>query len=152
MLRLIENARRDVELIAMLRSPVVGLSADALARIRIAYRTVPYVDAAAAYARDVDDDIARRLSVFFDQMDGWRLKAGSVALGELVRMILDESGFYIYAGALPGGAQRQANLDQFVLSAGESDRQQSGSLTRFLQYTEYLRQKGDGDADRKSVV
>ncbi|MBR3273407.1 MAG: UvrD-helicase domain-containing protein [Clostridia bacterium] len=146
MLRLIENARRDVELIAMLRSPVVGLSADALARIRIAYRTVPYVDAAAAYARDVDDDIARRLSVFFDQMDGWRLKAGSLGLGEFVRLVLDESGFYTYAGALPGGAQRQANLDQFVAGACGFDSEYSGSLTRFLFYTEHMRKRSDGDA------
>ena len=144
MLRLIENARRDVELIAMLRSPVVGLDANALARIRIAYRNVAYVDAAAAYAREVDDDIARKLSAFFAQMDGWRLRSGS--LGELVRLVLDESGFYTYAGALPGGAQRQANLDQFVASACSFDGEYSGSLTRFLFYTEHMRRRSDGDA------
>ena len=65
MLRLIENARRDVELIAMLRSPVVGLSADELARIRIACRNVAYVDAADAYAREMEDEIAEKLTAFF---------------------------------------------------------------------------------------
>ena len=146
MLRLIENARRDVELIAMLRSPVVGLTADALARIRIAYRTVPYVDAAEAYAREQADDIAEKLKAFYAQVAGWRLKAGSLGLGELVRLVLDESGFYIYAGALPGGAQRQANLDQFVVTACGFDDEYAGSLTRFLFYTEHMRQRGDGDA------
>ena len=106
MLRLIANGRRDVELIAMLRSPAVGLTADALAQIRVAYRNVAYVDAAASYAAERDDDIARRLADFFGQLNGWRLKAGSVGLGDFVRMILDESGFYTYAGALPSGAQR----------------------------------------------
>ena len=146
MLRLIENARRDVELIAMLRSPAVGLTADELARIRIAYRTVAYVDAANAYAREQSDDIARRLSAFHEQMEAWRLKAGSLSLGEFVRLVLDESGFYTYAGALPGGAQRQANLDQFVVSAAGFDSEYAGSLTRFLFYTEHMRQRGDGDA------
>ena len=146
MLRLIDNGRLDVELIAMLRSPVAGLDANALARIRAAYRAVPFVDAAAAYARDEDDDTARRLRAFFGLLAGWRLKRGSIALGQFVRMVLDESGFYVYAGALPGGAQRQANLDQFVVSACGFDDQFSGSLTRFLQYTEHLKQKGDGDA------
>ena len=146
MLRLIENARRDVELIAMLRSPVVGLTADELARIRIAYRTAPYVDAATAYADEAEDDTAGKLRAFFAQMDGWRLKAGSLSLGEFVRLVLDESGFYTYAGALPGGAQRQANLDQFVVSACGFDGEYSGSLTRFLFYTEHMRKRSDGDA------
>ena len=146
MLRLIANARSDVELIAVLRSPAVGLTADDLAQIRVAHRNVAYVDAAAAYADEADDDIARRLKAFFEQMAGWRLRLDGVGLGEFVRAVLDESGFYTYVGALPGGAQRQANLDRFVVEASGFDDQYSGSLTRFLAYTEHLRQKGDGDA------
>ncbi len=146
MLRLVANARSDLELIAMLRSPAVGLTADELAQIRIHCRDGAYVDAAARYADEAGDDLAGRLRAFFDQLALWRLKAGSLSLGDLVRLILDESGFYTYAGALPGGAQRQANLDQFVSSAAGFDGAFSGSLTRFLQYTEHMRQKGDGDA------
>ena len=145
-LRLVDNPRSDVELIGALRSPAGGLDADALARVRIAWPDVPYCDAAAAYAREMDDDIAVRLRSFFAMADQWRLKAGSVALGELLRTILEDSGFYTYVGALPGGAQRQANLDQLVAAADGFDRDNSGSLTRFLRYTEHLRARGDGDA------
>ena len=146
MLRLIANGRSDVELIAVLRSPAGGMSADDLARIRIEYRDMAYVDAAAAYAAEKDDGIARRLRAFFGRLESWRLRSGGLGLGEFTRMILDESGFYTYAGALPGGAQRQANLDQFVVNAAGFDSEYSGSLTRFLAYTEHLRQQGDGDA------
>ncbi len=145
LLRLISNRRSDVELIGMLRSPVVGLTADELADIRIHARNVPYADAAALYAEEADTPAAKRVRRFFALLESWQLKANSLAMGEFVRLILDESGFYIYAGALPGGAQRQANLDQFVTGACNFDREISGSLTRFLQYTEHLRQKGDGD-------
>ena len=145
MLRLIANPRSDVELIGALRSPAGGLDAEALARVRIEYRDVPYCDAAAAYARERTDEIAEKLRRFFGMMDGWRLRAGSLALGEFVRAVMEESGFYTYAGALPGGAQRQANLDQFAQTADGFDRDNSGSLTRFLQYTEHLRDRGDGD-------
>lgn len=145
MLRLIANRRSDVELIGILYSPVVGLTPDELAQIRIASRNMPYIDAALAYAESGKDDLSTRLQAFFERLENWRLKAGSLGLGEFVRLVLDESGFYTYAGALPGGAQRQANLDQLVVSACNFDQQISGSLTRFLQYTEHLRQKGDGD-------
>ncbi len=146
MLRLIDNGRSDLELIAVLRSAAVGLTADELARIRIAHRDGAYVDAAKAYADGMDDALSEKLRAFFDQLSGWRLKSGSLGLGDLTRLVLDESGFYTYAGALPGGAQRQANLDQFVASAAAFDDEFSGSLTRFLKYTEHLKLKGDGDA------
>ncbi len=146
MLRLVENGRSDVSLIAVLRSPAVGLTADELAQIRVACRDGAYVDAAAQYAAEQDDATAEKLRAFQAQLDGWRLRAGSAGLGELVRLILDESGFYTYAGALPGGAQRQANLDQFAADAAGFDGEFSGSLTRFLAYAEHMRQKGDGDA------
>ena len=145
MLRLIANRRSDVALIAMLHSAAVGLTADELARIRIASPGTAYCDAAAAYAEREDDAIAEKLKRFFAQLELWSLRAGSIGLGDFVRMILDESGFYTYAGALPGGAQRQANLDRFVTSAANFDREISGSLTRFLQYTDHMRARGDGD-------
>ena len=145
-LKLIANRRSDVELIGVLRSPAVGLTADQLAQIRATFREGAYVDAAAAYAESRQDEIAARLRAFFGRLSLWRLKAGSVALGELTRLVLDESGFYSYAGALPGGAQRQANLDRFASIAGGYDAEYSGSLTRFLDYVEHLRQKDGGDA------
>ena len=46
MLRLLVNRRLDVELLGLLHSPVVGMNADQLARVRIAYPDVPYCDAA----------------------------------------------------------------------------------------------------------
>jgi len=145
MLKLIANGRSDVELIAVLRSPVVGLTAEELAAIRIHSPNTAYSDAARQYAEG-DDSIAQRLRSFYAQLDSWRLRSGAIGLGELLRAVLDESGFYIYAGALPGGAQRQANLDRLVSIAANFDSDVSGSLTRFLGHTEKLKQKGDGDA------
>ena len=146
MLRLIANGRSDIELIGALRSPAAGLDAVALARIRIRCPDMPFCDAAARYAACEDDALSERLRGFFAMVEGFRLRAGGMGLGELTRLVLDETGFYTYAGALPGGAQRQANLDQFVISAGSFDREQSGALTRFLRYTEHMRARGDGDA------
>ena len=156
LLKLIANRRSDVELIGVLRSAVVGLSADELARIRIASRDVPYADAAWRYAYGCDcgqtpeslpdDPTAEKLRGFFEMLLRWRLRSGSVGLGELTRAVLDESGFYLYVGALPGGAQRQANLDRLVDTAARFDADVSGSLTRFLNHTQWLKEKGDGDA------
>ncbi len=144
LLKLTANRRSDVELIGVLRSPVVGLKLNALARIRIARPDVPFVDAATAYAQG-EDETARRLRSFFDLLERWRRLSLCADLGALTRTILDESGLYDCMGALPGGPQRQANLNRLAGNAAQFDRNVSGSLTRFLKHTEKLQARGDGD-------
>lgn len=144
LLKLTANRRSDIELIGVLRSPVVGLNVEQLAQIRIACPDVPFVDAAAAYARG-EGEVARQLRDFFDMLEKWRLLALCSDLGLLCRRILNESGLYDYMGALPGGIQRQANLDRLVYNAARFDQNVSGALTRFLKHTEKLRERGDGD-------
>ena len=144
LLKLIANRRSDVELIGVLRSPVVGLGAQELAEIRIAAPDVPFVDAAARYAGG-EGDTARQLREFFALLDGWRLRSLCDDLGVLVRAVLEESGLYDCMGALPGGAQRQANLNLLAENAAQFDQNVSGALTRFLGHTEQLRARGDGE-------
>lgn len=147
LLRLIDDRRRDIELLGVLHSPLVGLDAEELARIRIKYPQVPYADAAAMKAASDDSDPAAvKLRAFFERLEGWRLLSGDVDLGVLTRRAVEESGLYAYASALPGGAQRLANLDRLVDKAAAFDREVSGSLRRFLQHTEHLRQKDDESA------
>ncbi len=154
MLRLIVNRRNDVDLIAVLHSPVVGLTADDLARIRIASKNTAFVDAAWKYAFGADmperetgncDAIGEKLRNFFEMLSRWRMLRGTVALGEMIRSVLDESGFYVYAGALPGGKQRQANLDRLVNDASRFDNEISGSLSRYLKHMENLHARGESD-------
>lgn len=144
-LRLVVNERSDRELIGVLRSGICGLSAQELAEIRVRSPRTAYVDAARLVALG-DDALGRKVRTLFDRLASLRLRMGSMGLGDLVRAAVSESGLYMYVGALPGGKQRQANLDLLVDSAANYDRDISGSLARFLRYTEMLRDRGDGDA------
>ena len=144
LLKLVANRRSDVELIGVLRSPAVGLSAGELAQIRIADPDVPFVDAALTYSQGTDE-LAHRLKAFFDLLDRWQLMSLCTELGVLLRTILEESGLYDCAGALPGGPQRQANLNRLIANAAAFDQSISGALTRFLLHTEKLRARGEGD-------
>ena len=145
MLKITANLRSDVEIIGVLRSPVVGLTNDELARIRIFAPRRPYIDACLSYADSEGDEIARKLKNFFAMVKKWRVMAGCMNLGELARIIFDESGLYDACGALPGGRQRQANIDLLVSNAAAFDQNNSSSLTRFLAHVEKLRARGDGD-------
>ena len=159
LMKLTNNLRSDVELIGALRSPAAALTLEELARIRIAHREGAFIDAAWHCAwgvepgtpRGAEDPVpagalAEKLRAFFRMVEDWRLRAGSVSLGALLRRILEDSGLYVYVGALPGGAQRQANLDQLEDMAARFDEETSGSVTRFLDYAQRIRDRGEGSA------
>ena len=107
LLRLVDNELRDTELIGALRSCMAGLTRGrALPHTGRPTRICP-LPAPPAPMRREEDALGEKLRAFFATLDGWRLRAQTLPLGELVRLVCDESGFYAYAGALPGGAQRQ---------------------------------------------
>ena len=141
-----DNELRDVEMIGALRSCMAQLTLEELSQIRLAHADMSFADAARARAGEGEDALSQKLRRFFALLDSWRLRADTLPLGELVRAVCTESGFYTYAGALPGGAQRQANLDALVTRAENFDAEISGSLTRFLGYAEHMRARGDGDS------
>ncbi|MBQ8088130.1 MAG: UvrD-helicase domain-containing protein, partial [Clostridia bacterium] len=159
MLRVLANRRSDVALIGVLRSPAAQLNAESLAQIRILYRDCSFADASWRVAWGVplgeipteegelpQGELAEGLRAFWSAMEGWRLLLHSMELGALLRKMLLESGVYTYMGALPGGAQRQANLGRLVDVAGRFDREVSGSLPRFLRHVEKLKNRGEGEA------
>ena len=146
LLRLVDSELRDVEMIGALRSCMAQLTLEELSQIRLAHADMSFAGAARARAEEGEDALSQKLRGFFARLDSWRLRADTLPLGELVRAVCVESGFYTYAGALPGGAQRQANLDALVTRAENFDAEISGSLTRFLGYAEHMRARGDGDS------
>ena len=148
LLQLVSNRRSDLDLLGALHSPVAGLDAEDLARIRLYARDVPFCDAAESYAREGSDALSEKLRSFFAKLGRWRLKNGAVSLGALTREVVEESGLYDYVGALPGGAQRQANLDALVNFAEEFDSDISGSLVRMLRSVDRERSKSSGESAR----
>ncbi len=64
-------------------------------------------------------------------------------LGRFVDHALRESGYYAYAGGMPGGAARQANLDLLCDYASRYEAAQGGALSGFLRYIREIRRTGD---------
>ena len=145
LIKITDNFHCDEELVGVLRSCVCLLSVEDLAQIRLCRRDGAFADAVLACAQG-EGDLPRRLRDFLKMLDSWRLRAGAMGLDRLIRTMVDESGIYAYVGALPGGAQRQANIDQLILRAGNFDRDVSGSLNRFLTFAEGLKARGSGES------
>ena len=111
MLRVTDNSRQDYPLIAVLFSPVMGFSVDDLTDIRLAKRDGEFYKAFEYYTEAGKDERLRKKCLDArDTFEKWQQAALSEGLSDLVWSLIWDTGYYTYAGALPGGMQRQANL------------------------------------------
>ncbi|QGP92352.1 ATP-dependent helicase/nuclease subunit A [Neomoorella glycerini] len=210
LLRVIDNPHQDIPLAAVLRSPLVGLTAGELARIRLATPGEDFFTAVmnaagvgeeqrvtagdcsgdsglgsgaiSPYASELpgrnscspaggvqppctsaggdlppssraereegdaarEKDLAARLRGFLARLDRWRTMARRQPLGDLVWQLYRETGYLEFAGGLPGGAQRQANLRALLDRARQFEGFARHGLFRFLRFIERL-QQNEGD-------
>lgn len=87
-------------------------------------------------------ELVERVRAFISQLDMWQSDARFMPLSELIWLLLDETGYYVYVGALPGGLERQANLRLLGERAAAYESTQFGGLHGFIKYVEQLKQVG----------
>ncbi|REJ35686.1 MAG: helicase-exonuclease AddAB subunit AddA [Bacillota bacterium] len=145
LLAVLDNPRQDIELAAVLRSPMVGCSVDDLARIRLCRPDGDFFDAVVAAAAAPElGELQSRLAAFLGFLEQARTDARRMPLSRLVWRLLQQTGYFDYVGAMPGGRQRQANLRALHERARQFDTFARHGLARFLRFIERLRE-ADGD-------
>ncbi|MBX6378007.1 MAG: UvrD-helicase domain-containing protein, partial [Clostridia bacterium] len=146
LLAVIDNPRQDIPLVGVLRSPVVDLTAEDLARVRLCLREGDFYDAVRAAARGagpVPAELAERLDRFLSDLERWRTEARRGPLSRLLWRIYRETGYLYYVEGLPGGAARRANLLALLDRARQFDGFARQGLFRFLRFVERLREGGE---------
>ncbi|NHM31712.1 helicase-exonuclease AddAB subunit AddA [Neobacillus terrae] len=147
LLRVIDNPYQDIPLASVLRSPIVGLNEEELAQLRIYNKRGSYWEAVEAYTRssspDINSDLQDRLALFSQMLGNWRAMARQGSLSELVWQLYRDTQFYDFAGGLPGGKQRQANLRALYDRARQYEETSFRGLFRFLRFIERMMERGD---------
>lgn len=151
----IDNMKRDVPLISVLHSEVFSFSPDDLAEIRIAHtkhcreasagerRRSAYFDAFSWYADEgPEGQIRDRTREARDRLLEWRRLSRMLPLEDFVWKVLIDSGYYRMAGAMAGGARRQANLRSLADRAAEFSSEGAATLSSFITFLDVLRSKG----------
>jgi ATP-dependent helicase/nuclease subunit A len=137
LLRLLDNPLQDLPLLAVLRSPLVGLPADELAQIRSAERRGLLWTALLSFAKSSDVSqikLAGKLSVFLDQYQRWREFIRHASLTQCIEAALNETHYEALLLAEERGAERVANVRRLVEMARRFDPFQREGLFRFLQF------------------
>lgn len=150
-LKVLDNARQDLPLTAVLTSPFCGLDTRELADIRIAYPDVLFYEAAALYAGEKGDALACKLKSCFSRMAYFRERVPYTPIHELLSQIVDLTGYGLYITAMPGGAQRIANVEMLTERAAAFEGTSYKGLFNFVRYIEQLK-KYDVDYGEAGIM
>ncbi len=138
LLRIIDNPRQDIPLTSVLKSPVVDLSSNDLALIRIPRRRISMYEAVQEYILENSDELSKKLNMFMDKLNRYRDMVCHLSIHELILKILEDTGYYNYVTAMPAGEKRRANIDMLVQRAVRFEDSSYSGLFHFVRYMEKL--------------
>lgn len=139
LLKIIDNPRQDIPLAAILHSPIVGLSAKELAIIKLGFKKKGMYDSLQAYVKEGEETvIIDRIQGFLQQLEAFRSMLPYTSISNLIRTIVEQTGYYHIAQAMPSGDRRVANIDMLVLKAVDFESTDYHGLFDFNRYIEKL--------------
>lgn len=148
-LKLIDNPLQDIPLAGALRSPMFGFTDKELATIRLESED-SFFEALKAKAED-EDPLGLKCGEVLDALSHWRTFARNHSLSELIQQVFNETGFYDFAGGLPGGKGRQENLKALYDRALSYERSGYRGLYRFLRVMDRLQDNGEDLSEARSL-
>jgi ATP-dependent helicase/nuclease subunit A len=140
LLQLLDNPLQDLPLLAVLLSPLAGLTAAELASIRIDQPEGRFWFALKnwrkAEEKKSDSPTARKAGLFLSRFQSWRRLSRRSAVSRCLESIVDETHYADWIGADERGEQRRGNVERFLHLARQFDGGRGESLPRFLRFLE----------------
>lgn len=151
-LRVLDNRKQDIPLAAVLMSAFCGLNEQEMAVIRSSEAfEIPFYQAVENYLENGENTvICEKLKHCYGKMNDFREIVPYTPIHELLRSILTQTGYGQFVSAMPGGAQRAANVEMLITKAQAFQSSSYKGLFHFVRYIEQL-QKFEVDYGEASL-
>lgn len=143
LLQIIDNPFQDIPLVAVLRSFIVGLSDNDLAKIRIHQKDGSFYYAVLNYLHvfketDGNDgsskEMVQKLHYFLDKLNYWRDISSRISVMELILIIYDNTQILNHFSTMTNSDQRLANLHGLYEQAKKFEKESYQGLFSFINY------------------
>lgn len=157
LLKVIDNPRQEIPLVATLRSPIVGLNEIELTYIRLQNKQAEFYDAMLEYAEAEFKDskniaVQKKLQEFMQRLGKWREYARRHSVVELLRLLYQETSYMHYVGGMSGGKQRRANLEALYQRAASYENTSFKGLYRFIRFIDKMQERDKDLAEPTSIL
>lgn len=166
LLKVIDNPIQDIPLIAVLKSPIFGFTPEDLVNVRVVNRQGSFYGALKSVSKfdsdfeegfennkvDIPLDFEKeefletvyKCVKFLSKLEEYKVKSTYMSTYEFLWYVYNDSGYYAYIGAMPGGAQRQANLRTLFERAKQFEETSYKGIFNFINFVDKLK-KSSGD-------
>ncbi|MHB1392763.1 MAG: helicase-exonuclease AddAB subunit AddA [Clostridia bacterium] len=138
LLQIIDNPLQDIPMLAVLRSPIAGFDAEELIDIRLFDRDVTFYEAMVKAAA-AEGELGSKAAGFIERLSRWRGKSFYLSTDELIWYLYNDTGYYSFVGAMPGGVRRQANLRMLFDRARQYEESSFKGLFNFINFINKLK-------------
>lgn len=130
-LKILDNPQQDLALTAVLRSPIVMLTEESLAALRLTDRDSLW-NALSNASSLLSPEQAVRAVHFRSACQKWRRLSRKTGVAPLIETILNDTDYLSYFSGTEGSAFRRAHILSFYETARSWDLQSMSGLYRFL--------------------
>ena len=142
-LNIIDNRYIDIDLVSVLKSPIVGLSSEELAKIKIFSKEdkgLSFYERMECYSLQNEDEISESIKRFFQLIEEIKQEKEVLSLGELIHFCYEKTGYLYYIRAMEKGEIREGNLYFLLEKAKAFEKAEKGDLFHFLSYMRKIRE------------
>ncbi|MBQ7121821.1 MAG: helicase-exonuclease AddAB subunit AddA [Clostridia bacterium] len=138
LLKIIDNPADDIPLTAVMLSPVFGFTPDDLAQMRAAQRKGSFYQCLVNSA----EGGCEKSAAFLERLKDMRRIASTVSSGELVRRLIEETGYNAIVCAMKDSAKRKTNLNHFIDLANKYESTGKKGVSGFIRYIDNITKSG----------
>ena len=155
LLRVIDNPMQDVPVISVLKSPIMGFTAEDLSVIRLIDKEKYFYENIVSIIEYPNDNISKELldkcNNFIKKLETWRNKSIYMPIDEFIWYLYMDTAYYGYVGAMPNGVLRQANLKILFQRAKQFEYTSFKGLFNFINFINKLT-KSSGDMGSAKIL
>ena len=151
LLKIIDNPMQDIPLVTVLRSNIGGFTDNELVEIRLSDKYANFYECMKKAQINVDEKLRNKIRKFLEAIEEWRKEQEYLALDELIWKIYSDTGYYNYAGLMPNGVLRQANLKMLFERARKYETASFKGLYNFINFIEKLK-TNSGDLSSAKII
>lgn len=142
-LKVIDNPDQDIPLVAVLKSPFVGLDDNDLAKIRANCKQGSFCQAVNNYLKNENDNLSKQLLKLKEMLRKAQNLANNNNLVDLLNFLYYDSNYLDYVSLMVGGNYRLRNLRIFLLQAKSFQERSITSLSEFVRYLDQVERSGN---------
>ena len=154
LLKVIDNPMQDVPLIALLKSPIVGFTAEELTDLRLISKDKYFYEILKGIVEleyEVSEELLEKSKILLNRLEIWRKKSLYTPIDEFIWYLYMDTAYFGYVAAMPNGKQRQANLKILFQRAKQFEKTSFKGLFNFINFINKLR-SSSGDMGSAKIL